>query len=238
MNRYALLLLTSVFGLACSRADDTSTQRMATGATGVGPSVARDTILPPRPAFVASPALLHPDAATLTGRAPDSFHIVFETSQGTMKVLVQRAWAPLGVDRLYLLTRLGFFTGMRFYKVQRDFIAQFGYTGDPRVTAVWDTLTLADEPASQTHEAGTLAFASNGPNTRTTQLFFNVRNNAGLELDGLTVVGKVIEGLDVLPRLYDAHGQGLGIDRIIAEGDGYLDRFTKLDFIVRATIVQ
>lgn len=197
---------------------------------------ARKTVRPALPPLAPSAAVLSPDIAALRSPAPDSFNIVFETSQGDIDVAVARAWAPRGVDRLYYLTTHGFFDAMRFYKVQRDFIAQFGYSGDARVTAVWDTMSLQDDPATQPTAAGTLAFATRGANTRTTQLFFNLRDNSGLEQSGLAVVGRIVRGQDVLPRLYDVHGQGLGEDRIRTEGNAYLDRFTNLDYIVRATV--
>jgi len=196
----------------------------------------RYSVRPARPPFVASAALLIPNTVALESPAPDSFHIEFETSQGTINVAVVRAWAPLGVDRLHYLARHGFFTGMKFYKVQRDFIAQFGYTGNPQVSAVWDTMQIADEPSVQPHAPGTLAFASKGPNTRSTLLFFNMRNNQGLEASGLAVVGRVVKGLEVLPRIYDVYGQGLGDERIIREGDRYLEEFVDMDYILRATV--
>ena len=197
---------------------------------------ARKTMRPTLPPLAPSAAVLLPDTAALRSPAPDTFNIVFETSQGDIDVAVARSWAPRGVDRLYYLTTHGFFDAMRFYKVQRDFIAQFGFSGDTRVTAVWDTMSLEDDAATQPNAAGTLAFASNGPNTRTTQLFFNLSDNSGLEQSGVAVVGRVVRGKDVLPRLYDVHGQGLGVDRIRKEGNAYLDRFTNLDYILRASV--
>lgn len=190
----------------------------------------------PIPPLAVTTGMLQPDSTELHRPAPDSFTVAFETSQGLIEVAVRREWAPRGADRLYYLATHGFFDAMRFYKVQRDFIAQFGYTGDPRVTAVWEKLPLDDDPPIQPHAAGTLAFAANGPNSRTTQLFFNLRDNTGLEQQGLAVVGRVIRGTNVLPNLYDVHGQGLGIDRIRLEGNRYLDGFPNLDYIIRASV--
>jgi peptidyl-prolyl cis-trans isomerase A (cyclophilin A) len=198
----------------------------------------RKSVRPPLPPLVPSAEVLAPDTAAMSRPAPDSFDIVFETSQGDIEVAVVRAWAPLGVDRLYYLTTHGFFDAMRFYKVQRDFIAQFGFSGDIRVTAAWERLPLRDDPIGQPHVAGTLAFAANGPNSRTTQLFFNLRDNSGLEQSGLTVVGRIVRGMEILPRLYDVHGQGLGVDRIRQEGNGYLDGFPNLDYILRARVTR
>lgn len=195
----------------------------------------RYRVRPARPAFVPSVALLAPDRAALVAAAPDRFRVFFETSQGRIEVEVQRAWAPHGVDRLYYLVQHGFFDGMLFYKVQRDAIAQFGFTGDPRVTAAWQTRTIPDDPSIQPHRTGSLAFAAQGPNTRTTMLYFDL-NDFGGGPAAPTVVGQTVVGLDVLPRLYDKHGQGLWEEAIIKEGDAYLKRFVNLDYIVRASI--
>ena len=225
--------------LACDRtppasADSANTGVPASAAASVRPP--RRTDRPPLPPLRVSSGLLQPDTAQLRAAAPDSFTVVFETSQGEIHVAVYRAWAPRGVDRLYYLVNAGFFDAMRFYKVQRDFIAQFGYSGDTRVTAVWDTMRLTDDTPTQPNVAGTLAFASNGTDTRTTQLFFNLRDNTGLEQQGIAVIGRVVRGMELLPNLYDVHGQGLGVDRIRNEGNGYLDGFPNLDYILRASV--
>lgn len=233
LRRFVSGLFTLLLVSACSRGDAASTERLVVDSVS---HRVRRAVRPPMPTRTPTVALLAPDTADLRVAAPDSFDILFETSQGDITVSVKREWAPRGVDRLYYLTTHGFFDAMRFYKVQRDYIAQFGYSGDPRVTAVWDTMTIPDDSASQPHVAGTLAFAMRGANTRTTQLFFNLIDNSGLEQSGLTVIGRVVRGVEVLPRLYDVHGQGLGEDRIKKEGNAYLDRFTNLDYILRATV--
>ncbi len=237
-HRFAAILFVTTLLSACNHdaakpSEQPSSERLAFDSSLKRMRMAVRPALPP---LTPSAAVLVPDTIALRTPAPDSFDIVFETSQGDMTVAVVRAWAPRGVDRLYYLAKHGFFDAMRFYKVQRDFIAQFGFNGDPRVSAVWDTMSIKDDPSTRPHTAGSLAFASSGPNTRTTHLFFSVRDNEGLEQSGLTVVGRVVKGVEVLPRLYDVYGQGLGEERILKEGNVYLERFTEMDYIVRATV--
>ena len=192
----------------------------------------------------ADPGLARPDQATLASPAPDSFKVVFETSKGNFTVHAHRDWAPLGVDRFYHLVRVGYYDDVRFFRVLRGFMAQFGVHGNPRVNAAWEALRLEDDPVKQSNRRGMVSYAMGGPNTRTTQLFINYGNNANLDPMGFAPIGEVIEGMAVVDSLYANYGEGApdgsGPDqgRIMAEGNAYLTAgFPRLDFIRRARVV-
>jgi peptidyl-prolyl cis-trans isomerase A (cyclophilin A) len=185
-----------------------------------------------------------PSAETLAARAPDTVQVRFETSKGPFVIEAYRAWSPRGVDRFVQLARLGFFDGVRFFRVLPGFMAQFGVSGDPKVTEAWEELTLPDEPGTQSNARGTITFATSGPNTRTTQMFINLVDNARLDPMGFTPFGRVIEGMAVVDSLYSGYGEGApdgeGPDqgRIAKEGNRYLESsFPKLDYITKATVV-
>jgi peptidyl-prolyl cis-trans isomerase A (cyclophilin A) len=104
---------------------------------------------------------------------------------------------------------------------------------------------LKDDPVKQKNRRGTLTFAARGPNTRTTQLFFNLADNTKLDKDGFAPIGKVTTGLEVLDRLTFVYGdlppQGLGPDpmKIQTLGYGYLlKEFPRLDTIKTARITE
>lgn len=59
------------------------------------------------------------------------------SGDGSIAVNIFRAWAPLGVDRLYELVTTGFFNNTAFFRYVPDFIVQFGISGDSRVSAIW-----------------------------------------------------------------------------------------------------
>ncbi len=189
--------------------------------------------------------LLQPDPRAERVVAPDTFVVRLSTTRGAVDVQVIRAWSPRGADRLYFLVRSGFYNGSRFFRVLPGFVAQFGASGDPRVTKVWDARRIADDPVKQSNVRGTVAFATEGPNTRTVQLFISTGNNARLDRLGFTPIGRVTNGMRAVDSLYSAYGegppQGKGPDqdRIAAEGNPYLERsFPKLDYVKVAEIVR
>lgn len=192
----------------------------------------------------AASGLTKPDKSAIATPAPDSFKVAFETSKGNFTVVAHRDWAPRGVDRFYHLVELGFFNDARFFRVLRGFMAQFGMNGDPRVTAAWEPLTIADDPVKQKNTRGMVSFAMGGPNTRTTQLFINYADNTNLDGMGFAPIGQVVDGMSVVDSLYADYGEGApdgagpSQERIAAEGNAYLTRdFPKLDFIKSARIV-
>jgi peptidyl-prolyl cis-trans isomerase A (cyclophilin A) len=82
-----------------------------------------------------------------------------------------------------------------------------------------------------------------GPNSRSTQLFINLKDNKTLDKQGFAPIGKVISGMDTVERLYSSYGEmaprGQGPDpsQIEALGNAYLENhFARLDCINKATI--
>jgi len=178
-------------------------------------------------------------------KAPDVFNVNFDTSKGMVIVEVHRDWAPNGVDHFYTLVKSGFYDGTRFFRVLRDFVAQFGINGDPKTNALWATATIPDDPVKQSNVRGTLTYAASGmPNSRSTQLFFNLRTNANLDNSGFAPIGKVTQGMDVVDNFFNSYGEmapagGQGPDpgQIGTQGNEYLQsHFPRLDFVKKATI--
>lgn len=186
-----------------------------------------------------------PAAPAMRQAAPATFRVRFETSAGTFTIAVHRDWAPLGADRFYNLARSGFFDGVRFFRVLPGFVAQFGMHGDAAVSRAWFNQRFPDDPVRHRNARGTVTFATSGPNSRTTQLFINYGDNVRLDAMGFAPLGEVVEGMEVVDRLYAAYGegapQGRGPDqgRIMAEGNTYLERdYPRLDYVKRATVAM
>lgn len=186
----------------------------------------------------ASAALLDPDPAALAAAAPDSFTLVFVTSKGEVEVRVRRAWAPLGADRLHYLASHGFFEGARFFRVVPGFVVQFGLSGRPDVDKAFRSLRLKDEPVKAGNRRGTIVFATSGPNTRTTQLFFNLADNRFLDDDGFSPMGEVVRGMEVVDQINSEYLEQSNVQsRIEREGNAFFRRrYPALDSITAVVV--
>jgi peptidyl-prolyl cis-trans isomerase A (cyclophilin A) len=183
--------------------------------------------------------------AALTEQAPATYKVNLDTSKGPIVIEVHRDWAPIGADRFYNLVKNGFFDEVRFFRVINGFMAQFGVHGNPAISAAWRAAQLKDDPVKQSNKRGYVTFATAGPNTRTTQLFINYRDNANLDRQGFAPFGQVVSGMDVVDKLNSEYGEGApsgrgpNQGRVNTEGNAYLNKeFPKLDYIKTATIVN
>ena len=80
---------------------------------------------------------------------------------------------------------------------------------------------------------------SSAPNSRTTQVFINFKDNSGLNRQGFAPFGKVVSGMEVVDKIYSAYGEQPQQGRIQSEGNAYLTKdFPNLDFVRKATISQ
>jgi len=71
-----------------------------------------------------------------------------------------------------------------------------------------------------------------GPNTRTTQLFLSLANNAALDRQGFAPFGRVIDGMEVVDQLYAGYGEAPQQPLIQTQGNEYLkSQFPQLDYI-------
>lgn len=184
--------------------------------------------------------------------APDSFLASFETTKGRFVMKAVRAWSPLGVDRLWHLTRSGYFDGLTIYRVGETMsvrggrVVQFGTSGDTAVSHAWERATCADEPVVRTHRAGAVSFARGGPGTRGVEIAISTNASAALDtvrylgVTGFPVVAEVVGGLDVLGRLNGEHGNApIAGDSLSIAGGAWLERaFPRLDRIRTARIVK
>lgn len=176
---------------------------------------------------------------------PEVFRVKFETSQGDFVVEATRAWAPRGADRFHELVRMHYFDQGRFFRVVKGFIAQFGAHRNSDVHEKWRQMFIVDDPPKEKNLRGTLAFAKSGPGTRATEIFINLGDNAALDVDGFVPFGKVVEGMDVVDKLYSGYGELRPVGKDIDAGrvenatnDYLVPRFPKLDYIKRTQILS
>ena len=184
------------------------------------------------------PALLAP--AKLNAQAPAEFDAKFVTTKGNFVIHVTRAWAPLGADRFYNLMRHRFYNHASIFRVMPKFVVQFGISAYPEVSKAWHDADIKDDPVTKTNAVWTVAFATDGPNTRTTQIFINVANNPKLDARGFSPFGKVTEGTRTVRKFYSGYGEAASKqqDDIEAQGAKFIARnYPKLDSIKSAAII-
>ena len=181
-------------------------------------------------------SLLNP--SSLHATAPADFKAEFATTKGNFVVEVHRDWAPMGADRFYNLVRGGFFTNAAFFRVVPNFMVQFGLNANPAVNAAWRTADLRDDPVKQSNKRTYITFATAGPNTRTTQLFINFKDNAFLDSQGFAPFGEVVEGMDVVDKINSEYGERPDQGAIQSQGDAYISKnFPNIDKIKSARIL-
>lgn len=194
------------------------------------------------------------DPAVPTAEAPpdkeaevskgETFYAVFDTSEGGFIVAVHPGWAPLGAGHFRELIEAGFYDNCRFFRVIDGFMAQVGINGDPAVHSQWHDRTIQDEPVKVSNQRGRVTFAKSGqPNSRSTQVFFNLIDNSRLDSMGFSPFGEVIEGMEVIEQLYSRYGdgpptgQGPDQELIRTRGNEYLEAgFPELDYIETARV--
>ena len=203
-----------------------------------------------KPAPEATPPVATPASAakagnllkpsTLQEKAPEKYDVKFVTTRGEFTAQVTRAWSPLGADRFYNLVRGHFYDNTAFFRVVPGFVVQFGIAEKPAVSAAWKHTEIQDDPVTQTNKRGYLSFATAGPNTRTTQVFINLKDNPRLDGMGFSPFA-VIEGkgMNVVEMMYEGYGDNAGPeqDKIETQGTPYLKKgWPKLDYIKSASI--
>jgi len=189
-------------------------------------------------------ALRDPGHALWSRAAPDSYRVAIETTKGRIGLEVTRSLAPRGADRFYHLVETGFYDNTRFYRAIQGRFVQFGIAGDPAVAAVWRNASFPDDPVRTSNVRGTFAYAMTGPDARTTQIYINTADQARQDADGFAPFGRVVEGMDVVDRLYSGYGESSGggmragrQGKLFEEGNAYLDReFPLLDKLLKAEI--
>jgi cyclophilin family peptidyl-prolyl cis-trans isomerase len=161
-----------------------------------------------------APVATTPVENTKTMLAPDQqpdllkqySQALIKTNYGDIKVKFYGADSPVTVNNFLYLAKEGFYNGVKFHRVIKDFMIQ---GGDPLSkgtdTSIWGTggpgYQFKDEFNSHKLVAGSLAMANSGANTNGSQ-FFIVTAASTPWLDGHhTNFGEVVSGMDVVKKI-------------------------------------
>ncbi len=140
----------------------------------------------------------------------------FETSLGNFTIEFFNDKMPITVANFLTLAEDGYFDGIKFHRVIKDFMIQGGdpLTKDDSQQGLWGTggpgYAISDEHVADpelSNVIGTISMANSGPNSGGSQFFINVADNTFLDFDKAPlaskhpVFGKVVEGMDVIEKI-------------------------------------
>lgn len=177
--------------------------------------------------------------------APEHFTALFETSRGNFEVEATRSWSPLAVDRFYSQIRHGYYNHTLFYRVRPGYVAQFGADDSSKIAA-WGRSKVPDEPVIRPNVRGAMSFATDGRETRGSDLFINLRNNSprldtliSKGIKGYPVIAMVTGHMDVVDSLYSGYGDSIfsRYDTLLHNKIAFLGYFPKLDSIKKVTLL-
>lgn len=129
-----------------------------------------------------------------------------KTNLGTIEVKFYNSDSPKTVNNFMNLAQAGFYNGIKFHRIIKDFMIQ---AGDPLTkednTMLYGTggpgYSFEDEINNHKLVAGSFAMANAGPNTNGSQ-FFIVTAEATPWLDGKhTNFGELTSGMDVVKKI-------------------------------------
>lgn len=183
----------------------------------------------------------------LRKKAPETFKARFETTEGSFDIMAKREWSPAGVDRLYQLIKNEYYIDVPIFRVVPNFVAQFGIHNDTLINNAWSKRGVEDELVLKKNAKMTVAFARGGVNTRSNQIFINLKDNYRLDtldyggVKGFPVIAEVIDGEENIEKFYNGYGDKLGRkqDSIAKFGNAFLkEKYPKVDYILRAYILK
>jgi peptidylprolyl isomerase len=129
--------------------------------------------------------------------------IVLETNQGTIELKMFPDIAPLAVENFTTHATNGYYNGLIFHRVIKDFMIQ---GGDPTGTgtggtSIWKKEFVNEYGANVVFDKPfMLAMANHGPNTNGSQFFITTKATPWLN-GGYTIFGEVVSGQDVVTKI-------------------------------------
>lgn len=134
-------------------------------------------------------------------RADAVITATLETSCGTIVLELDNEAFPQTVNNFVFLARNGYYDGTAFHRIAADFVIQ---GGDPTAAGTGGPgYTIADEfpPTGFVYEPGVVAMANAGRGTTGSQFFIVSGATASTLNPSFNVLGRVIDGLDVVDRI-------------------------------------
>ncbi|GAB4426195.1 MAG: hypothetical protein Kow0031_05940 [Anaerolineae bacterium] len=123
-----------------------------------------------------------------------------QTEKGDIVIELYQDTAPVNVNSFAFLAQKGWYKDVTFHRVLEGFVAQ---GGDPTGTGIgFPGYRCGDEVTTERtfDGAGVVSLANSGPNSNGSQFFITFDAIPQLN-DGFTIIGRVVEGMDVAEQL-------------------------------------
>jgi peptidyl-prolyl cis-trans isomerase B (cyclophilin B) len=123
---------------------------------------------------------------------------------GTIKLKLDPTAAPQNVSNVYQLAKAGFYDGIVFHRIINNFMIQ---TGDPTGTGAGGPAYRVPAEIKLKNARGAVAMARQGDQVNpakassSCQFYIILKDQPGLDQAGYTVIGKVVEGMDVVDKI-------------------------------------
>jgi cyclophilin family peptidyl-prolyl cis-trans isomerase len=163
--------------------------------------------------------------------------VMLETSKGSIKVELFSDKAPITAKNFLSYVREGYYDGLIFHRVIKDFMVQGGGMNENLEQKKPKFAIKNEADNGLSNERGTLAMARTSVvDSATSQFFINVVDNSFLDhrgkqpdLYGYCVFGKVLEGMEVVDEI---RAVKTGMNR------GHSDVPVEPVFIVSAKVIE
>ena len=143
--------------------------------------------------------------------------VVLQTNQGNIKLKMFTDVAPLAVENFVTHVNDGYYNGLIFHRVIKDFMIQ---GGDPTGTgrggeSIWNKEFVNEhQPNVVFDRPFLLAMANHGPNTNGSQFFITTKATPFLN-GGYTIFGEVVSGQESVRKIENT--KTLTADRPVKE---------------------
>jgi cyclophilin family peptidyl-prolyl cis-trans isomerase len=123
---------------------------------------------------------------------------------GTIRIKLDPSSAPQNVSNVYQLAKAGFYDGIIFHRIIKDFMVQ---TGDPTGTGRGGPRYTVPAELKLKNARGAIAMARMGDQVNPSrassscQFYIILKDQPSLDQAGYTVIGKVVEGMDVVDQI-------------------------------------
>jgi len=147
--------------------------------------------------IVAAPAL----AQSLPANLDKKNAIVIDTTKGRIVIQLRTDIAPKHAERIEQLARDGYYNNVPFHRVIEGFMAQTGDGQNFNGTGGSKYPNLKQEFSNVPFERGTVGMARASSVDSANSQFFICFDNASFLNNKYTVIGKVVQGMDVVDRI-------------------------------------